>query len=78
MPTCNTYCLTWVSLTLDVGYIFRAAPAKAQPLLLTLDKGYLLTATPSDLKRGIAPLGSPVPAYPLPLGGGVAPPGCCP
>ena len=28
MPSCNTYCLTWVSLTLDVSYLFTAAPAK--------------------------------------------------
>ena len=28
MPSRNTYCLTWVSLTLDVGYLFTAAPAK--------------------------------------------------
>ena len=28
MPSCNTYHLTWVSLTLDVGYLFMAAPAK--------------------------------------------------
>ena len=28
MPSCNTYCPTWVSLTLDVGYLFMAAPAK--------------------------------------------------
>ena len=28
MPSCNTYCLTWVSLTLGVGYLFTAAPAK--------------------------------------------------
>ena len=28
MPSCNTYHLTWVSLTLDVGYVFTAAPAK--------------------------------------------------
>ena len=40
--------------------------SKAQPLLLTLDEGYLLTATVSDLKRGIAPLGPPVPEQ-LPL-----------
>ena len=25
-PSCNTYRLTWVSLTLDVGYLFMAAP----------------------------------------------------
>jgi len=28
MPSHNTYCLTWVSLTLDVEYLFTAAPAK--------------------------------------------------
>ena len=40
MPSCNTYCVTWVSLTLGVGYL---CSSKAQPLLLTLDEGYLLT-----------------------------------
>ena len=25
MPSCNTYRLTWVSLTLGVGYLFTAA-----------------------------------------------------
>ena len=62
MPSCNTYCLTWVSLTLDVGYLFTAAPAK--PLLLTLHEQYLLTAAPPDLARGVAPLGPPAPAHP--------------
>ena len=28
MPSHNTYRLTWVSLTLDMGYVFTAAPAK--------------------------------------------------
>ena len=28
MPSLSAYCLTWVSLTLDVGYLFMAAPAK--------------------------------------------------
>ena len=28
MPTLSTYHLTWVSLTLDMGYLFTAAPAK--------------------------------------------------
>ena len=56
MLSCNTYCLTWVSLTLHVGYLFTAA-SKAQPLLLTLDEGYLLTAAPPDLECGVAPLG---------------------
>ena len=59
MPSCNTYHLTWVSLTLDVGYLFTS---KAQVALLTLDEGYLLTAAPSDLECGIAPLGPPAPA----------------
>ena len=31
MPSRNTYHLTWVSLTLDVGYLFMAAPAKRNP-----------------------------------------------
>ena len=28
MPSCNTYRFTWVSLTLDVGYLCTAAAAK--------------------------------------------------
>ena len=64
MPSCNTYCLTWVSLTLDVGYLFTAASSKAQPLLLTLDQGYLLTTAPPDLEQGVAPLGPPVRVQP--------------
>ena len=72
MPSCNTYCLTSVSLTLDVGYL-HGYSSKAQPLLLTLDEGYLLTATPPDLEHGVAPLGPPVPTQPLLLGCGVAP-----
>ena len=76
MPSCNTYHLTWFSLTLGVGYLFTAAPAKkAQLLLLTLDEGYLLTTTVPDLQRGRAPLGPPAPVQPLLLGRGVASPG---
>ena len=41
-------------------------------MLLTLDEGYLLTASLPDLKRGIPPLGPPVPGQPL---RGVGPPG---
>ena len=49
MPSRNTYHLTWVSLTLDLGYLFTAAPQSAaaapylgrgvssQPPLLTLN-----------------------------------------
>ena len=34
MPSHNTYRLTWVSLTLDVGYLFTAAPAKCSRCFL--------------------------------------------
>ena len=61
MPSFNTYHLTWVSLTLDLGYLLSCS-SKAQPLLLTLDEGYLLTTAPPDLERGVTPLGPPVPA----------------
>ena len=59
MPSLSVYHLTWVSFTLDMGYLFTAAPAKhsccslhwmssisSQPLLLTLDLGFLLAAAP--------------------------------
>ena len=47
MPLLSAYHLTWVSLTLDVGYLFMVAPAKHShsslpwkwPPLLTLDVG---------------------------------------
>ena len=57
MPSRNTYRLTGVSLTLDVGCLFISS--KAHPPLLTLDEGYLLMATPPDLEHGVAPLGPP-------------------
>ena len=60
------------------GVSLHGCSIKAQPLLLTLDEGYLLTAAPSDLERGIAPLGPPVPVQPPLLGGGVAPLGSRP
>ena len=78
MPSCNTYRLTWVSLTLDVGYLFTAAPAKRSRCSLPWTKGYLLTTTHPDLERGVAPLGLPVPTQPPLLGLGVAPLGRCP
>ena len=74
MPSSNTYHLTWVSRTFDMGYLFTAAPAK-ELLLFTLDEGYLLTAAPPDIERGIAPLGPLAPVQPLLLERGVAPPG---
>ena len=64
MPSHNSYCLTWVSLTLDVGYLFNCS-SEAQLLLLTLDEGYLLMAAPPDLEPGVAPHGPPVPVQPL-------------
>ena len=39
MPSCNTYHLTWVSLTLDVGYLFTAAPAKPSHCSLPWARG---------------------------------------
>ena len=60
------------------GLSLHGCSCKAQPLLLTLDVGYLFTAVPPDLEHGLAPLGPPVPAQPLLLGHGVAPPGRCP
>ena len=65
MPSCNTYHLTWISLTLDMGVSLHGCSSKAQPLLLTLDEGYLLTATVPDVQSGIAPLGPVATAQPL-------------
>ena len=39
MPSCNTYCLTWVSLTLDMGYLFTAALAKRSRCSLPWTRG---------------------------------------
>ena len=75
MPSCNIYHLTWVSLTLGVGNLFRAAPAKHSRCALPWTRGPL-TATVPDLQHGIAPLGPPVPAQPPLLGLRVALPGC--
>ena len=41
MPSCNTYHLTWVSLTLGMGYLFTAAPAKRSRCLLPSMRGIL-------------------------------------
>ena len=69
MPSRNTYCFTWVSLTFDGGYLFTAAPAKSShcslpwtrgisswPPLLTSNLGYFLSAQPPLLGCGVAPL----------------------
>ena len=68
MPTRDTYRLTWVSLTLGVGYLYTGCSSKAQLLLLTLDGVYLLSAGPPDLERGVALLGPPVPTQQTLLG----------
>ena len=39
MPSCNTHHLTWVSLTLGVGYLFTAAPAKLSHCSLPWTRG---------------------------------------
>ena len=51
------YRLIWVSLTLDVGYLFHGCSSKMQPLLLTLDVGYLLMAAAPDLGHRVSTLG---------------------
>ena len=53
------------SHSLGRGVSLHGCSNKAQLLFLTLDEGYLFTATVPGLQRGIAPLGSPVPAQPL-------------
>ena len=70
MPSCNTYHLTWVYLTLVVGYLFTAAPAKhshcslpwkggisSPPLLLTLNVELLLLALLSPRSHGCLEVG---------------------
>ena len=39
MPSLSAYHLTWVSLTLDVGYLFTAAPAKHSHCSLPWTRG---------------------------------------
>ena len=47
MPSHNTYRLTWVSLTLDLGYLFTAAPAKRSHCLLPWTK---IISSPERMK----------------------------
>ena len=42
MPSCNTYHLTWVSLTLGLGYLFTAPPAKHSRCSLPWTRGISL------------------------------------
>ena len=55
MPSHNTYHLTWVSLTLGVGYLFTAAPAKRSYSSLPWMR-VLLMAAPPDPECEVAPL----------------------
>ena len=75
MLSCNTYRLTWVSLTLGMGYLFTAAPAKCSHCSLPWTRGISSLPPFPDLQREIAPLGPPAPAQPPLLGCGVGPPG---
>ena len=71
MPSCATYCLTWVSLTLTWGISSRLLQQSAAPAPY-LELGYLLMAALPELEGGVAPLGPPAPAQPLLLGREVA------
>ena len=72
MPSLSAYHLTWVSLTLGVGYHFTV-PQQSTAAAPYLGQGYPLTVTPTDLECRVAPVGPPAPAQPLLLGRGVAP-----
>ena len=67
MPSRNTYRLTWVSLTWDMGSSLHSCSSKAQPLLLILDK-----VAPPDLEGGVTPLGPHGPTQPPLLECGIA------
>ena len=54
MPTCNTYHLTWVSLTLGMGYLFTAAPAKHSQCSLPW-KNHSLDETDLCCQRNVSP-----------------------
>ena len=48
MPSCNTYHLTWVSLTLDVGYLFTATSAKRSCCSLPWTRWGISQSSPSQ------------------------------
>ena len=54
MPSCNTYRLTWVSLTLDEGYLLTATPPDLERGVAPL--GPPVPAQPPLLGRRVAPL----------------------
>ena len=51
MPFLSAYCLIWVSLTLDVGYLFMAAPAKHSHCSLPWTRGISYSAGGCDMAR---------------------------
>ena len=55
MPSCNTYCLTWVSLTLDEGYLLTATPPDLEHGVAPL--GPSAPMQPWLLGRGVGPPG---------------------
>ena len=46
LPSCNTYHLTWVFLTLDEGYLLTAAPAKCSRCSLPWMRGISSSFSP--------------------------------
>ena len=84
MPSCNTYCLTWVSLTLDEGYLLTAAPPDLERGIAPL--GPLGPMQPLLFGCVVAPrtwgcsldVGLHLQAASPDLRGGIAPLGHCP
>ena len=72
MPSCNTYHLTCVSLTLGVGYLFTAAPAKHSCCSLPWIRGISSPPPFLTFNVGWLHLGPPVPSQPPLLGHGIA------
>ena len=64
MTSHNVYYLTWISLTLDVGYLCLLQQSTATTPYL--DEGYLLTAAPPDLECWVSPLSPPAPLLSAP------------
>ena len=69
MHSSNTYHLTWVSLTLGLGYLFTGGylfttlqqSAAAAPYI---GQGVSSHAAPSDVLHGVCPLSPPAPMQP--------------
>ena len=55
MPSCNTYCLTWVSLTLDKRNLLTTTPPDLERGIAPL--GPPVPLEPLLLGCGVAPLG---------------------